>query len=62
MKVCRQCGASGHVRRGLCRACRRRALAEAPGVSAASAPGRPPAVHVEPPHARPWVHKGSGTG
>jgi len=64
-KVCLECGSSSHVRRGLCRRCRRRepgpaTLARQEGPPVPSPLGRP--ADLEPPRARPWVHKGSGTG
>ena len=61
LKVCRSCGATHHVRRGLCRACRKRALST--GEPVPETPERPPGrPDLEPPHGRPWVHRGSGTG
>lgn len=64
-KVCLECGSSLHVRRGLCRHCRKREPGPAtlPRIEAPEVEpklDRPP--DVEPPRARPWVHKGSGTG
>lgn len=65
LKVCLECGSPSHVRRGLCRRCREREPGPAglPGVETPGPepkPKRPP--DLEPPRARPWVHKGSGTG
>mgnify|MGYP006316663995 FL=1 len=60
-KVCRSCGATQHVHRGLCRACSKRALGA--GEPVPEAREQPPArPDLEPPHGRPWVHRGSGTG
>jgi ribosomal protein L40E len=61
LKVCRSCGATRHVRRGLCRSCRTRTLGAGEPVpeSPEQPPGRP---DLEPPHGRPWVHRGGGTG
>jgi predicted amidophosphoribosyltransferase len=61
LKVCRSCGATRHVRHGLCRSCRKRALGA--GESVPDVQEQPPArPDLEPPHGRPWVHRGSGTG
>lgn len=63
MKICRECGATEHVRRGVCRGCRHRALGPAAEITGpAPERRRPNGATLEPPHARPWVHKGSGTG
>lgn len=59
LKVCTNCGATEHVHRGLCRSCRERALG--PGEPVVEAGERPPdRPDVEPPHSRPWVHRGGG--
>lgn len=65
MKICERCGAVEDVHRGLCRHCRSQLLAaETPAGSggdtppAADLPPHPPSV--EPPHDRPWVHRGAG--
>jgi predicted amidophosphoribosyltransferase len=58
-RTCLECGAPLRVRRGLCRRCRRRAMGKGttlPGSE--SRPPRPP--DLEPPHSRPWVHRGGG--
>jgi len=61
LKVCRSCGATQHVRRGLCRSCRKRALGA--GEPVPEVPKQPPPrPDLEPPHGRPWVHRGSGSG
>jgi NMD protein affecting ribosome stability and mRNA decay len=61
LRVCHNCGATRHVRRGLCRSCRRRALGT--GEPVPEVTERPPARNdLEPPHGRPWVHRGSGSG
>ncbi|MER3453106.1 MAG: hypothetical protein C4344_05550, partial [Acidimicrobiia bacterium] len=62
-RVCAGCGATLRVRRGLCRRCRRR-LREG-GAQEFDAHARtesrlPKAPDLEPPHARPWVHRGGG--
>jgi len=62
---CERCRGTEDVHRGLCRACRGLLLAEeTPGGD----PGRvtprpaetPSAPSLEPPHSRPWVHRGGG--
>ncbi len=59
LKVCRSRGATLHVRRGVCRACRKRALG--PGEPEAEVREQPPRrPDLEPPHGGPWVHRGSG--
>jgi hypothetical protein len=57
--VCVQCGGTRGVRRGLCRTCRRRAMGKGTPVPEAAEP-RPPSPELEPPHSRPWVHRGGG--
>jgi NMD protein affecting ribosome stability and mRNA decay len=60
LRVCHNCGATRHVRRGLCRSCRKRALGT--GEPVPEVTERPPArPDLEPPHGRPWVHRGSGS-
>jgi NMD protein affecting ribosome stability and mRNA decay len=61
LRVCHNCGATRHVRRGLCRSCRKWALGT--GEPVPEVTERPPArPDLEPPHGRPWVHRGSGSG
>jgi hypothetical protein len=58
--VCEQCGGTRRVRRGLlCRSCRRRAMGKGTPVLEVRKP-RPPPPELEPPHSRPWVHRGGG--
>jgi hypothetical protein len=56
MKVCRECGTSEDVRRGLCRQCRARARGRELN-PAEEARGRrmPKQRDVEPTHEQPWV-------
>jgi hypothetical protein len=60
---CVECDATEHVHRGLCRRCRHRLLAETSGnLPPVEGPNR---THrrdpsLEPPHSRPWVHRGGG--
>lgn len=61
-KVCRSCHGNEEVHDGLCRHCRRALLnEETPRPVTVTPekpehmPSRPP---VEPPHDRPWVHRG----
>jgi hypothetical protein len=61
LRVCHNCGATRHVRRGLCRSCRGRALGA--GEPVPEVMERPPArPDLKRPHGRPWVHRGSGSG
>lgn len=63
--LCERCHGSEHVRRGICRRCRAELLAEATPGGAPPVVGttdsRPPrAPSLEPPHSRPWLHRGGG--
>jgi len=64
LKVCLECGSASHVRRGLCRRCREREPGPAglPGVETSGPEPEPSRPDIKAPRARPWVHKGSGTG
>ena len=57
MKVCRICGSNEDIHRGLCRRCRRSDQAQRD----TERERHPKEPRLEPPHARPWVHRGSGT-
>lgn len=58
MDVCERCGGTEQVRFGLCLDCTR---ARRKGAKAKSAEEQvPPAPPLEPPHSRPWVHRGGG--
>lgn len=57
--VCERCGGTRRVRGGLCRSCRRRALGRGTSVPEVNKP-RPRSPDLEPPHSRPWVHRGGG--
>jgi ribosomal protein L40E len=65
VKVCRECGSASHVHRGLCRRCRERERGPA-GLREGKTRGPEPkpsrSADMKGPRARPWVHKGSGTG
>jgi len=65
LKVCLECGTVSYVRRGLCRRCREHVPGPA-GFRGVETPGPEPKRNRRPdikaPRARPWVHKGSGTG
>ncbi len=62
---CRRCNGTDEVHRGLCRHCRALLLAEETpgGEGRVVTPGDeplPPPPDLEPPHSRPWVHRGGG--
>lgn len=57
MGVCRECGTTLRIRRGLCRSCQRR-MGKGDIPMAEQKPPRAP--ELEPPHDRPWVHRGGG--
>lgn len=64
-KHCRRCNGIEEVHRGLCRHCRAELLVEeTPGGEAQTvAPvdeRLPEPPDLEPPHSRPWVHRGGG--
>lgn len=66
-RPCARCDGTEEVHRGLCRNCRAWLLAqETSGGEASEVPVAdeeiPPAPGLEPPHSRPWVHRGSGSG
>ena len=60
---CHRCRGIEDVHRGLCRRCRAELLAEETPTAATvvrDGEAMPSAPDLEPPHARPWVHRGSG--
>jgi hypothetical protein len=65
VEVCLRCRGSEHLHDGLCRRCRAQLrLEETRGGETRNVPPAdkevPTAVTLEPPHARPWVHRDSG--
>ena len=60
MPSCRECGTRLLVDRDLCRTCRRRIAGRRARAAEAAArqPHKP--VQLEPPHSRPWIHRGGG--
>jgi hypothetical protein len=65
VKVCLRCRGNEDLHDGLCRRCRAQLLLEETrgGETQNALPADnevPTPVSLEPPHARPWVHRGSG--
>lgn len=58
MKVCKSCGATEHLHRGLCRGCRKRLQGDPSFLKEERDEPRPREPEIEPPHDRPWVHQG----
>ena len=64
-RACTRCQRNEHVHEGLCRKCRAEFLAEGTpkgeiGEVRVVDEKVPATPSLEPPHARPWVHRGGG--